>query len=146
MAKKRGWCFWRRGEVDTPMHTMKLDALLHKTRIKVLRLDICTSMILSKIAHQMWRDHPFSQRNKATEWAVGVGVGDKREVMGGGGGCLYKIGGGLGPLCQLWYGIFIYTYTVTNTLLHKILLQMYIYICIYIYYIWYIYNIYIYTV
>ena len=67
------------------MHTMKLDALLHKTRIKVLRLDICTSMILSKIAHQMWRDHPFSQRNKATEWAVGVGVGDKREVMGGGG-------------------------------------------------------------
>ena len=76
----------------------------------------------------MWRDHPFSQRNKATEWAVGVGVGDKREVMGGGGG---------------WTK---FAYTVTNTLLHKILLQMYIYICIYIYYIWYIYNIYIYTV
>ena len=34
------------------MHTMKLDSLLHKRRIKVLRLDIRTSMIsLSKIAH-----------------------------------------------------------------------------------------------
>ena len=39
----------------------KLDALLHKTCIKVLRLDMCTSMIsLSKIAHQIWHNHPFS--------------------------------------------------------------------------------------
>ena len=31
----------------------KLDTLLHKTRFKVLKLDMCTSMIsLSKIAHQ----------------------------------------------------------------------------------------------
>ena len=46
----------------------KLDALLHKTCIRVLRLDMCTSRIsLSKIAHQMWHDHPFSQRNKTTE-------------------------------------------------------------------------------
>ena len=29
----------------------KLDALLHKTHIQVI-----------KVAHQMWRDHPFSQR------------------------------------------------------------------------------------
>ena len=46
----------------------KLDALLHKTPIKVLWLDMCTSMIsLTKIAHQMWHNHPLSQRNKTTE-------------------------------------------------------------------------------
>ena len=44
------WCFWR--GLDAPVHTMKLDSLLHKRRIEVLRLDMCTSMIsLSKIAH-----------------------------------------------------------------------------------------------
>ena len=37
------------------MHTMKLDVLLHKTRIKVPRFGIYTYMIsLSKIAHQLW--------------------------------------------------------------------------------------------
>ena len=46
----------------------KRDALLHKTCTKVLRLDMCTSIIsLSKTAHQMCRDHPLSQRNKTTE-------------------------------------------------------------------------------
>ena len=61
------------------LHLSKL-ALLHKTHIKVLRLDMCTFMIsLSKIAHQMWRDHPFSQRNKTTEWADGVVTGGDRE-------------------------------------------------------------------
>ena len=31
---------------------------------KVAGLDMCRSIIpLRKIAHQMWRDHPFSQRN-----------------------------------------------------------------------------------
>ena len=110
------WCFWR--GVDTPMHTMKLDALLHKTHIKVLWCNMCTSISLSKIAHQMWRDHPFSQRNKTTEWADGVVTGGDREGgmwAGQGGGVLTKpekggvdnIGGlheivGLGPLCQLW--------------------------------------------
>ena len=34
---------------------------------------------LSKIEHQMWRDHPFIQRNKATERAMVVGVGGYRE-------------------------------------------------------------------
>ena len=34
---------------------------------------------LSKIAHQMWLDHPFSQRKKTTESVVGVGVGGNRE-------------------------------------------------------------------
>ena len=65
---------------DTPMHAMKLDALLHKTHIKALRLYMCTSMIsLSNIAYQMWRNHPFSQRNKTTELSVRIGVGDNRE-------------------------------------------------------------------
>ena len=43
-----------KGGFDTPMHTMNLVTLLYKIRdIKVLRLDICTSMILlSKIAPQ----------------------------------------------------------------------------------------------
>ena len=27
----------------------------------------------------MWRDHPFSQKNKTTEIAVGVGVRGDRE-------------------------------------------------------------------
>ena len=37
------------------MHTMKLDVLLHKIRIKVPRFGIYTYMIsLSKIAHQLW--------------------------------------------------------------------------------------------
>ena len=34
----------------------------------------------------MWHNHPFSQRNKTTERAVGVGVGGKREWGVGGGG------------------------------------------------------------
>ena len=38
----------------------------------------------------MWRDHPFSQRNKTT---VGVGVGGDREVGEGGGQNLQKGGG-----------------------------------------------------
>ena len=44
-----------------------------------------TSMIsLSKIAPQMCRHHPFSQRNKTTEWALGLRVGG--DMVGGGGG------------------------------------------------------------
>ena len=58
---------------------MKLDNLLHKTRIAVLRLHMCTSISLSKITHQIWRNHPFIQRNKTTEGAVGVGVGGNRH-------------------------------------------------------------------
>ena len=38
----------------------------------------------------MWRDHPFGQRNKTTERAVGVGVGGDR---GGGIGQNLKKGG-----------------------------------------------------
>ena len=58
---------------------MKLDNLLHKTRIAVLRLHMCTSISLSKITHQIWRNHPFIQRNRTTEGAVGVGVGGKMQ-------------------------------------------------------------------
>ena len=66
LAKKRGEVFLK--GVDTSLHTMKPYALLHKTHIQVLRLDMYTSIIpLNKIADQMWRDHPFSQRNKTTE-------------------------------------------------------------------------------
>ena len=46
---------------------------------KVPRLDMCRSIIsLSKTAYQMGHNHPFSQRSKITERAVGGG--------GGGGG------------------------------------------------------------
>ena len=89
------------------------DALLHKTHIKVLlflryMLDMCRSILsLSKIAHQLWRDLPFSQRNKTTEKTIGVEVRGDRE-MGKGrfekgvkqyGGLHNK--GRLEPLCQL---------------------------------------------
>ena len=46
---------------------------------------MCGSILsLSKIAHQMSRDHPFSQRNRTTERTMGVEVGGDREVGGGG--------------------------------------------------------------
>ena len=48
---------------------------------------------LSKIAHQMWRDHPLSQRNMTTERAVGMGVGGDREVEVGEGWTKCKKGG-----------------------------------------------------
>ena len=48
---------------------------------------MCISIIsLSKIATQMWSDHPFSQnktRNKATKRAVGSRVGSDRKGGGG---------------------------------------------------------------
>ena len=45
------------------------------------RLDMCRSILsLRKIAHQMWRDHPFSKRNRTTERTVGVRVRGDREV------------------------------------------------------------------
>ena len=66
-----------------------------------------TSLLsLSKIAHQMWCDYPFSKRGKATERAGGVRFGGDREGgggwtefekgaanVGGGGGGLLNIGG-----------------------------------------------------
>ena len=62
---------------------------------------MCRTIILSKIAHQMWHDHSFSQRrNKATERAVGVEFrGDKDGEGGGGGGDKIRKGvGGRTPL------------------------------------------------
>ena len=106
----------------------KFDILLHKTHIKVLRIDMCKSLILlSKMAHQMWGDHPFSQRNKITEREVGMRVGVDWKAGGKGvvGGLdkIWKRGGvgmqyrkvfikirGLGPLCQLWTATFICFY------------------------------------
>ena len=47
---------------------------------------MCRSIIsLSKIAHQMSRDHLFSQRNKTAEREVRVGVSGNREGREGGG-------------------------------------------------------------
>ena len=69
----------------------KLGALLHETHqapsgTKVPKLDMYRFILsLSKIAHQMWRDHPFSHRNMTTEKTVGAGVGGDREVGVGGG-------------------------------------------------------------
>ena len=62
------------------------DTLLHKTHIKVLlflryMLGMCRSILsLSKIAHQLWRDLPFSQRNKTTERTIGVEIRGDREM------------------------------------------------------------------
>ena len=72
---------------------------------------MCSSILsLSKIAHEMWRDHPFSQRNRKRVRTVGVGVGGDRKVGRGGGGGKKKKkkGGGVGniggsaPLYQLY--------------------------------------------
>ena len=50
---------------------------------------------LSKIAHQMWRDYPFSQTKMATERAVGVG-GRRWQGSGVGGGVDKIWKGGVG--------------------------------------------------
>ena len=76
-----------------------------------LRFDICISMIsLTKIAHQRRSNHLFSQKNKAAELAVRVGVGGNSEGrwtkfekwgLGSiGGGDLREIGGFRTPLCK----------------------------------------------
>ena len=56
-----------------------------KHHIKILLVPryqglLCVDPYYSKIAHQMRRDHPFSQRNRITERTVGVEVGGDREV------------------------------------------------------------------
>ena len=53
---------------------------------------MCRSIIsLSKITHQTWHNHPFSQGNKTTKRAVGVEVGSNDEE-GGVGQNLKKMG------------------------------------------------------
>ena len=62
---------------------------------------MCRSiMLLSKRTHQMWRDDPFTQRNKTIKRAVGVDVGGNGE---GRSSTNFEKGGlgGLGILCQL---------------------------------------------
>ena len=50
---------------------------------KVPRLKMCRSIIsLSKTTHQMWVNHPFSQRNMATKRVVEVVVGGDRMGEG----------------------------------------------------------------
>ena len=54
----------------------KLDTLLHKTHMKVLRLNMCRSIIsLSKITHQMWRD----QKEQWGWWLEATGKGGRRD-------------------------------------------------------------------
>ena len=56
-----------------------------------------TSIIsLSKISYQIWPDHPFSQRNRTTERAVGWGGGV--EVTGKGGWTKFEKRGGVGNI------------------------------------------------
>ena len=44
---------------------------------------MCRSVLsLSKIAHQIWRDHSFCQRNRTTERTVGVGLEKTGKWMG----------------------------------------------------------------
>ena len=47
----------------------------------------------------MWRDHPFSQRNRTMERTLGVGVAVNREV-GGGSGQNLKKGGEVGNIAE----------------------------------------------
>ena len=80
---------------------------------KVPRLEMCISIIsLSKIAHQMWRDHPIQPKKQDNRKSSGGGdctlqgrwgVGQNLKKEEGG---QYRDGGlhkkrGLGPLCQL---------------------------------------------
>ena len=75
MAKRKrggGGVFLKRG-VDTLMYTPKLHALLHKTCIrviKVLRLDMCTSMIT--LTKNVVRS-PTQLKKQNEQWQVGVG-------------------------------------------------------------------------
>ena len=67
----------------------RLDALLHKTHIKVLLAlrnqgSTCVDP-LTKIAHQMLHDHPFCQRNRLNER-----TGGGQNLKGGGGGGIGK--------------------------------------------------------
>ena len=74
---------------------------------------MCRSIItLSKIAHQMWCDHPFSQRTKTTERRGGgwrqQGRGDEENFQKGSGGRqyrgrgLHKVGGFRNLLPTIW--------------------------------------------
>ena len=68
--------------VETTIEITK-NPIISNLGIKIPRLDMCRFIIiLSIIAHQMWRDHSFSQRNKRTEKAVGVEI--ERDRVGGG--------------------------------------------------------------
>ena len=48
---------------------------------KIASLGMSRFIILSKITHQMWLDHAFSQRNKVTERAERLGVGENLNIF-----------------------------------------------------------------
>ena len=72
------------------MLNMKFDTWLHKTRIKVLRLDICTSMIsCGAITHSVKETRQLNEQwgwGLETTWKVGWGWGLWTKSENGGGG------------------------------------------------------------
>ena len=79
----------------------------------------------------MWCDHLFSQRNKATERAVGMGVRDDRKR---GLDRIFKKGevdniGGLELLCQLWIfyfqQVFVFCWLINKNVLEWFPLRAY---------------------
>ena len=85
----------------------KPDTLLRKTQIQVLLVlryqgSTCVDSLLSlsKIAHQMWSDHPFNHRNRTMERTVGRGW--RWQGSGGGGQNLKKVRvGNVGGLLKI---------------------------------------------
>ena len=62
-------------------------SIKHRARsfgTKISSLNMCRLVIsLSKITHQMWHDHPFSQRSKAIKRASGLeDGGEGRQYKG----------------------------------------------------------------
>ena len=95
------------------MHTMELDTLLHKTCIKVLRLDMCTSMIsLSEIAHLKYGAITHSAketRQQNEQWGWGLEATEKGDwtkfeeaERGQYRGGIHKIGGVRTPLQTIY--------------------------------------------
>ena len=63
---------------------------------------MCRSILsLSKIAHPIQRDHPFSQRNRTMERTVGVGNGSDRKVDGIGQNLKKRERGNIGGLDKI---------------------------------------------
>ena len=85
-------CVWYQIRVPVKKHIMCQTAvnfmpccIKHIEVLLVPRPDMCKSiLLLSKIVHQMWHDHPFSQRNRATERTVGWGLKVTGKWVGAG--------------------------------------------------------------
>ena len=104
-TKDKASCLWQQWS----------DALLHKTHHKVLVVlwyqgFVCRSTMSStKIIHQIWRNHQFSQRNKATKRVSGGWWGwtksEKEEV------------GNIGRLRTLWQKNYLWPFITYDLLM-----------------------------